>query len=323
MWALAVAPSVTASEPRFEKLFTRPGVVGEGWTVRNWMEVSEVPKWPVVWEVDTDGVLHGTGRYATGTNGDLWIGTWLLSERQYGDFILELEFKFRNGGKSGNGGVALRAPLRGDPAYDGLELQITDPRYEYSYFPGASNAQLTGALYLVSAAKEQAYLQGEWNHYRIEMRGAKVEVWLNRKLVQDVDLDTLTQPAKRHGEGQELLDAPSGAARPRRGHIGFQDLSESGEVLLFRNVRIAELELVPTPVGFACEGGEERSLVVTFHNETDPPSAAITYGADQVIAFVAPSGSGARYTADGVEFWEHQGEATVDWHGTRLVCKAR
>jgi hypothetical protein len=73
------------------------------------------------------------------------------------------------------------------------------------------------------------------------MRGPKVKVWLNRKLVQDVDLDTLTKPAKRHGEGQEILEAPSGAARPRRGHIGFQDLSESGETLLFRNVRIAEL----------------------------------------------------------------------------------
>jgi hypothetical protein len=216
-------------------------VVGEGWLVRDWTDVSRPPKWPVVWEVDTDFVLHGTGRYATGTTGDLWIGTWLLSEREYDDFILELEFKFQHGGKSGNGGVALRAPLRGDPAYAGLELQITDPRYEHSYFPGATPEQLTGALYLVSAPKELAYVSGGWNHYRIETRGPKIRVWLNRKLVQDVDLDRLTQPAKRHGEGQELLDAPPGSARPRRGHIGFQDLSESGEVLLFRNVKIAEL----------------------------------------------------------------------------------
>jgi hypothetical protein len=230
-----------AAEPQFLRLFTRPGVVGEGWVVRNWVEVSEPPKWPVVWEVDADGVLYGTGRYAPGTTGDRWIGTWLLSERQYGDFVLELEFKFRNGGRAGNGGVALRAPLVGDPAYNGLELQITDPRFEYSYFPNATSEQLSGALYLVSGAKEQAYLQGEWNHYRIDMRGPKVKVWLNKKLVQDVDLDTLTRPAKRHGEGQELLDALPGAQRPRRGHIGLQDLSEGGDVLMFRNVRIAEL----------------------------------------------------------------------------------
>jgi hypothetical protein len=232
--------AATTQESRFQELFTRPGVVSEGWLVREWTDVSKPPKWPVVWEVDADGVLHGTGRYATGTTGDKWIGTWLLSEREYSDFILELEFKFEHGGKTGNGGIALRAPLAGDPAYAGLELQITDPNFEYSYFPGATHEQLTGALYFVSAPKELAYLAGEWNHYRIEMRGPKVKVWLNRKLVQDVDLDTLTKPAKRHGEGQEILEAPSGAARPRRGHIGFQDLSEAGETLLFRNVRIAE-----------------------------------------------------------------------------------
>ncbi len=238
----ALSSAASAAELEFQKLFTRPGVVSEGWLVREWTDVSKPPKWPVVWEVDADGVLHGTGRYATGTTGDRWIGTWLLSEREYADFILELEFRFENGGKSGNGGVALRTPLAGDPAYAGLELQITDPSFEYSYFPNATGEQLSGALYLVSAAKELAYVPGEWNHYRIEMRGPKVKVWLNQKLVQDVDLDTLTKPAKRHGEGQELLDAPSGAARPRRGHIGFQDLSESGETLLFRNVRIAELK---------------------------------------------------------------------------------
>ncbi|HVQ28991.1 MAG TPA: DUF1080 domain-containing protein [Vicinamibacteria bacterium] len=240
--SLPATAAEPAAEPKFEKLFTRPGVVGEGWVVRNWVDVSEPPKWPVVWDVDADGVLCGTGRYAPGTTGDRWIGTWLLSERQYADFILELDFKFKNGGKSGNGGVALRAPLAGDPAYNGLELQITDERFERSYFPNATSEQLSGALYFVSPAKELAYIQGEWNHYRIEMRGPKVKVWLNQKLVQDVDLDTLTKPAKRHGEGQELLEALPGAQRPRRGHIGFQDLSESGESMLFRNVRIAELK---------------------------------------------------------------------------------
>lgn len=239
---LAMGIESGAAELQFETFFKRPGVVSEGWVVRDWVDVSKPPKWPVVWEVDADGILYGTGRYAPGTTGDRWIGTWLMSEREYGDFILELEFKFRNGGKSGNGGVALRAPLHGDPAYDGLELQITDPRFERSYFPNATLAQLSGALYLVSPAKEEAYIQGEWNHYRIEMRGPDVKVWLNRKLVQDVNLDTLTKPAKRHGQGEELLDATPGAQRPRRGHIGLQDLSESGETLTFRNVRIAEIK---------------------------------------------------------------------------------
>ena len=77
---------------------------------------------------------------------------------------------------------------------------------------------------------------------RIEMRGPKVKATLNGVVIQDVDLDTLTGPAKRHGKGQELVDATPGAQRPRRGHIGFQDLSEQGEQLVFRNPRIAVLD---------------------------------------------------------------------------------
>lgn len=240
--AAALACSVAfAAEPAFEKQFTRPGVVSDGWVVRDWVDVSKPPKWPVTWEVDSDGILHGTGRYSAGGTNDRWIGTWLLSAKEYDDFILELEFKFKDGGAKGNGGVALRAPLAGDPAYEGLELQITDERFERNYFPDATNAQLTGALYLVSPAKELAYLPGEWNRYRVEARGPHVKVWLNDKLVQDVNLDEFTQPAQKHGEGQELLPATPGAERPRRGHIGLQDLSEDYDTLLFRNVRIAEL----------------------------------------------------------------------------------
>lgn len=80
---------------------------------------------------------------------------------------------------------------------------------------------------------------------------------------------------------------------------------------------------VSAPVGYVCTGSEHKPFVVTFYNDTDPPSAVLTYGDDQVIAFVAPSGSGAKYTAAGVEFWEHQGEATVDWFGIELKCASQ
>ncbi len=93
--------------------------------------------------------------------------------------------------------------------------------------------------------------------------------------------------------------------------------------------RIVELQVksgqltAPTPVGYACTGGEDKPFLVSYYPQTDPPSAVITYGNDQVIAFVARSGSGARYTAANVQFWEHQGEAKVDWFGTSLTCRPR
>ena len=81
--------------------------------------------------------------------------------------------------------------------------------------------------------------------------------------------------------------------------------------------------MAPTPIGYACEGGENQPFFVTFYSETDPPSAVITYGNDQVIAFSAPAASGSKYSSGRVELWEHQGEAKVDWFGTELVCKPR
>jgi uncharacterized protein len=73
-------------------------------------------------------------------------------------------------------------------------------------------------------------------------------------------------------------------------------------------------------VGYACKGHESKPFSAAFYNETEPPSALLTFGDQKATAFVAPSGSGARYTADGVEFWEHQGEATIDWRGTKMTC---
>jgi uncharacterized protein len=93
--------------------------------------------------------------------------------------------------------------------------------------------------------------------------------------------------------------------------------------------RIVELQvksgqlMVPTSVGYKCTGGEDKPFSATFYRQTDPPSAVITYGDDQVIAFAAPLASGAKYTAANVEFWEHQGEASVEWFGTKLTCRPR
>ena len=81
--------------------------------------------------------------------------------------------------------------------------------------------------------------------------------------------------------------------------------------------------MVPTPVSFACTGGEDKAFTAVYYKDTDPPSAVFTYGNDQIIAFVAPSASGAKYTAPSFEFWEHQGTAAVDFFGTKLTCTPR
>jgi len=93
------------------------------------------------------------------------------------------------------------------------------------------------------------------------------------------------------------------AARlPTRGIKGRNDCWKADDpracTELSYRTRIVELQIksgqlmAPTPVGYVCTGGEAKPFFATFYRQTDPPSAVITYGNDQVIAFVAPSGSG-------------------------------
>jgi membrane-bound inhibitor of C-type lysozyme len=65
----------------------------------------------------------------------------------------------------------------------------------------------------------------------------------------------------------------------------------------------AGLLRAPTAVRFECgDLDNTKPLFVAFYNETDPVSAVITDGSDQVVAMIQRSGSGARYAAPGVEF---------------------
>ena len=52
-----------------------------------------------------------------------------------------------------------------------------------------------------------------------------------------------------------------------------------------------------------------------------PSGADLAIGDQHVALERARSGSGARYTARGVELWEHQGTTRIDWFGTVLQCR--
>ena len=49
--------------------------------------------------------------------------------------------------KGGNSGVALRSPMKGDPAYTGMEIQILDDVWHKANYKGLKPTQLTGAIY--------------------------------------------------------------------------------------------------------------------------------------------------------------------------------
>src|SRR5437588_3887943 len=159
-------PASAADDKDFVALFPKDGVP-EGWVARLWNDVSKDPVKEAVWTVK-DGVLRSSKER----------GNWLMSEKEYGDFILEFEVKL---GELGNSGVALRAPLKGDPAFDGMELQFADLRYN----PKATDAELTGGIYRAIAPTKQVYRPTEWNRCRVELKGTSLRVTLNGERIQD------------------------------------------------------------------------------------------------------------------------------------------
>lgn len=192
-----------------------------GWTVRAWDDVSKPGPQGAKWLVDDEGVLHGSEPR----------GTWLVSDKEYGDFVLEYDFKL---GERGNSGCGIRFPAKGDPAFDGLEIQMNDERYNNG--TDAPN-QLTGSFYKAIAPKKQVFKPTEWNHYVITAKGPRVKVELNGEVIQDVNLEEHTTKVKRHDD----TDAPPLKDRPRKGRIGFQELSRGGAHVLIKNVKLTEL----------------------------------------------------------------------------------
>jgi hypothetical protein len=216
------ATAAEEAESGFTPLFARDGVP-EGWVVRRWDDIKLPPEENVVWKVQ-DGILHGSEPR----------GTWLVSEKEYGDFILKFDFKL---GERGNSGCALRAPPAGDPAFDGMELQMADLRYN----PEAKDSELTGGIYRAVAPKKQVYRPTAWNRYEIHLVGSHLKVVLNGELIHDLALDRQEQRVPRH----DGTLAPAIKDRPRRGRIGFQELSRDGAHVQIRNARIKVLD--PSP----------------------------------------------------------------------------
>ena len=218
VWLMAAAVCLQAAED-FTPLFPKDGVP-EGWIVTSWNDLSKPHEQDVKWTVK-DGVLtSGAPR-----------GTWLVSEKEYSDFVLEFEFKL---GETGNSGCALRTPLAGDPAFEAMELQMADLRYNTA----AKDSELTGGIYRAIAPLKQVYKPTEWNKYEITLQGNKLKVVLNGELIHDLDLSKQDQEVKRH-DGSV---APKVKDRPLKGRIGFQELSRGDTHVQIRGAKIKELK---------------------------------------------------------------------------------
>lgn len=87
----------------------------------------------------------------------------LFTAKEYGDFIFRFEFQLTPGA---NNGLGIHAPLEGDAAYVGKELQILDNTSEK--FAALQEYQYHGSVYGVIPAR-RGFLKpvGEWNSQEV------------------------------------------------------------------------------------------------------------------------------------------------------------
>ena len=205
----ALLPALAVAEPEagFTSLF-------DGRTLNGWKMMDQHGAGYGV----KDGVIY----CAKGGGGNL------MTEKEFDDFILRFEFKLEDGS---NNGIGIRAPLEGNAAYLGMEIQILEEGAADRGKWGQLHAeQYHGSIYDVVAAKKGALKPpGEWNTEEITARGRHIKVVVNGKKILDANLNDVTDPAK-------IMKHP-GLFR-ERGHLGFLG---HNDYLEFRNLRIKEL----------------------------------------------------------------------------------
>jgi hypothetical protein len=192
------------ARPGWQQLFNGQDLTG--WTCK-----------PGAW-VAEDGVLTRKG------GSDIW------SEQQFGNFILELEFKVDAGT---NSGVFFRTADIRDCVQTGIEMQVLD-----SYSKETPDKHDCGAIYdclepLTNAMKKP----GEWNHVVLTCRDNLIDAAMNGEEIIHMNLDYWAEPHKNpDGTGNKFSTAYKNM--PRVGHIGFQD---HGKPVWYRNIRIKPL----------------------------------------------------------------------------------
>ena len=151
----------------------------------------------------------------------------LYTAEEYSNFIFRFEFQLTPGA---NNGLGIHAPLEGDAAYVGKELQIIDNTA--TKYANLKPYQYHGSVYGIIPAK-RGFLKpvGEWNQQEVIVQGSEIKIVLNGTTIVDGDILEASKNGTMDGKEHPGL-------KRNHGHIGFLG---HGDVLRFRNIWIKDL----------------------------------------------------------------------------------
>jgi len=178
-----------------------------------------------LWTGNTTGYLVKDGVVEVAP--EIGGGGNLYTKDEFANFIYRFELQLTPGA---NNGIGIRAPLQGDAAYVGMEIQVLDN--EAPVYKDLHPYQYHGSVYGVIPAKRGFLLAtGQWNKEEITAKGNKIKVILNGTVILDGDIKEASKNGTMdHKEHPGLLNPT--------GHLGFLG---HGDVVRFRNMRVKRL----------------------------------------------------------------------------------
>lgn len=162
----------------------------------------------------------------------------IWSDKDYENFVIDLEFKTAEGA---NSGVVIYASDMKDWIPNSLEIQILDD-HAAKWASAPKNWQCGAAFGHQPPTKSLVRKPGEWNRMTLSCQGPKVVVLLNGERVNEIDLSRFTS-ATKNPDGSEVpswLAKQSLSSLATKGRIGLQG-KHAGAPIFFRNVRIQEM----------------------------------------------------------------------------------
>ena len=234
--AVVLALGAAACTPQPNTLTKKE--IADGWqllfdgrTLDQWKDYngdSLTMPWHVV-----DGCIQ-----AAGDGSDLT--GYIVTRRQYENFILDWDWKLSHGGNSGMLSHVVEDPYFAVPYVTGPEYQLIDEAgWEEDNAPTKLEEwQRLGvdyAMHLPDKAAMVVHPQGEWNSSRIVFDNGHVEHWLNGRKILEFEAWTDDWFSRKHSGKWE--NAPEyGLA-----HRGVICLQDHGYPASFRNLKIKEL----------------------------------------------------------------------------------